>query len=149
MLMFLLSAATLFSAISSKCRAISLMLLALNFPQDLREFIWALLSLYFIVDNQHRCLTTRAYTATFFQRNVSIGCGLAQLNAQHLFGFFNELRNTSDVASCSQTKLDRIFATRLGLEEGIECDNTMDLTQGNIRSSFVWEQLATSLVFLN
>src|SRR5690242_6018328 len=121
MLMFLLCAVARFSAMSSKCRAISLILLALNFPHDLREFIWALLSLYFIVDNQDRRLAARAHTATFFQRNISIRRRLALLDAQHLYGFFNELRNTGDIAGCSQTKLDRVFAAWLGLEEGIEC----------------------------
>src|SRR5690349_14947402 len=102
--MFLLSAATLFSAMSSRCRAISLILLALNLSQNLREFIGALFTLYFIVDHQHGCLAASAHTATFFQRDLPIRRGLTQFDAQHLFGFLDQLRYSRDVAGCSQTE---------------------------------------------
>jgi hypothetical protein len=90
---------------------------ALDFLQDLGKFVGTLLSLHFIVDDQHRRLTARAYTATFFQCDLSVGCGLSQLDVQHLFGFFNQLWHTGYVAGGSQTKLDRMFAARLRFEE--------------------------------
>src|ERR1051325_3529074 len=129
MLMLLLSAATLFSAISRRWRAISLMLLTLDFPQNLREFVGALFSLHFIVDNHYGCLTASSYTATFFQGNQSIGCGLAQLDVQLLFGFFDRLWDASQRASRSETKLNGVFAARLCFEKGIKRYNAMNLSK--------------------
>src|ERR1041385_7844017 len=127
MLMLLLSAATLFSAISRRWRAISLMLLTLDFPQNLRELVGTLFSLHFIVDNHYGRLTASSYTATFFQGNQSIGRGLAQLDVQHLFGFFDKLRDACHIASCSETKLNGVFAARLCFEKRIECYNAVNL----------------------
>src|SRR5215212_210138 len=132
--MFLLSAATLFSAMSSKCKAISLMLLALNFLQDLWKLIGALFSLHIIVDNNDRRLTAGTHTATFFQRNVSIRRRLTQVNVEHLLGFFNQLRDTCHITGRPQAKLDCIFAARLGLKEGIKCDYSVHLTKRDIQA---------------
>src|SRR5919205_1625314 len=134
MLMFLLSAGTLFSAMSSRCKAISLILLALNFLQDLGELIRALFSLHIIIDNNNGCLAAGTYTTTFFQRNVSIRRRLTQFDVEHLLGFFNQLRDACHITGCPQAKLDCIFAARLGLKKGIECDYPMYLTERDIQA---------------
>jgi hypothetical protein len=89
----------------------------LNLLHDLRELVRANFSLYFIVDNDYGRLAACTHTAAFFKRDISIGRGLTHVNVQHLFGFFNDLGDASDIAGRAQTKLDRMFATRLLLEE--------------------------------
>src|SRR5215216_6947119 len=132
--MFLLSAATLFSAISSKWREISLMALFLHFLQNLWEFIRSLFSLHFIIHDEHRRLTASANTTTFFQRDLTIGRRLTQLNVEHLFGFFDQLRHSRDVTGRTEAKLDRMLAARLSLEKGIERDDPVDLPQRNVQA---------------
>src|SRR5215207_10099716 len=120
MLMFSLSAAALFSAISSRCRAISLIPLFLDFLEDLRELIGSQASLHFVVDDDDGCLAASTYAAALFQSDLSIGCGLTQFDVQHLFCFFNQLGHPCHVTGRSQTKFDRVLAARLCFEKRVE-----------------------------
>src|SRR5215203_1463627 len=106
--------------------------LVLNFLHDLWELVRANFSLYFIVDDDHWCLTACTHATAFLECDVSIRRGLTQLDVQHLFCFFDDLGNTGYIAGCTETELNRVFAAWLLLEERIERHYAVNLAQRDI-----------------
>jgi histidinol-phosphate/aromatic aminotransferase/cobyric acid decarboxylase-like protein len=69
-----------------------------------------IMTFYFIIKYHYRSLTARSYTAAYFQGDISIGCRLSNIDAQHLLGFINQLRGAAHITGCSQAELDGMFA---------------------------------------
>src|SRR5690606_1715710 len=85
------------------------------------------------VDDHHRRLAAGAHAAADLQGDGAVGGGLADVDAQGLFGFFDQLGGAGDITGRPHAEFDGVPAARPGGEEGVKADDPVHHAEGDVQ----------------
>lgn len=105
---------------------IGLVLLVFVLSDDFSNLVCSEAAVHLAADSNDWSKTASTYAAETVKREEAVFGGLANLDAELALECVEDALSTADVASCTHTDRDRVFALRLHSEVAVECYNTID-----------------------